>query len=170
MKQECPYNYIYRDQLLNHNGLMEVPDYKMTTSGTYKSLNPKTRHAVSGQILEFDRPSTTGSIPLCNIYNSPELDNYTPYNVNNGQISYYIDDSIKDAFYSPIYQIPSNTKKINYVDPMSSNKPHYALIHKNRDVYNYSCLSSINDSSFFRENLIASQQAKYNQTRITPFY
>ena len=122
MKQECPYNYIYRDQLLNHNGLMEVPDYKMTTSGTYKSLNPKTRHAVSGQILEFDRPSTTGSIPLCNIYNSPELDNYTPYNVNNGQISYYIDDSIKDAFYSPIYQIPSNTKKINYVDPMSSNK------------------------------------------------
>lgn len=170
MKQQyCSYNHVYRDQVLNHNGLTEVPDYKVTSDG-YESLNPKTYDPIRAIRLKLDRPSTTGSVPLCDIYKAPHLDNYTPFNVNNGQITYYIDNSIKDAFYDPVYQMPSSTVKINYIDPMGTTKPHYALVHKNTDVYNYTPLSSLNDSSFFRENLIASQQAKYNQTRITPFY
>ena len=57
-----------------------------------------------------------------------------------------------------------------YRDPMTSYKPHYILVNSNQSVDNYSPLTSINDTSFHRENLIASQQAKFNQTRITPFY
>jgi len=170
MKQYCSYNYNYRDQVLNHNGLTEVPDFKKDKDGSIISLNPKTYNSIRAMRMNLDRPSTTGSVPLCDIYTSPNLDNYTPFNVNNGQITYYIDNSIKDAFYDPVYQIPSYTKKIEYIDPMGTVKPHYSLIHKNSDIYNYSPLSFINDSSFFRENIIASQQAKYNQTRITPFY
>ncbi|NBP58943.1 hypothetical protein EBU71_20835, partial [bacterium] len=158
------------DQLLNHNGLTEVQDYRVDEEGGFVSMNPKTMDAPRAIRMKLDRPSTTGSIPLCSIYTDPNLDNYTAHNVNNGQIIYFIDNSVKDPFYRPIYDIPFETQKIAYTDPMNSEKPHYALIHQNDKVFNYSPLSSINDSTFHRENLIASQQAKYNQTRITPFY
>lgn len=157
-------------KILNKTGLNAVEDYEITSRGTYKYLNPKAKNYVTGQVMEFSRPSTTGSLSMYDIYRDPKLDNYVQHNVNNGQITYYIDNSIKDAFYSPIYQIPNETVKIDYKDPMDSVKPHYALIHKNEDIFDYSCLSFINDTAFHRENLIASQQAKSNQSRITPFF
>ena len=166
----CKYSLPFKDQILNHNGLTEVPDYRIDNEGSFVSMNPKTMEAARAIRMKLDRPSTTGSVPLCNIYTDPNLDNYTPHNVNNGQITYYIDNSIKDPFYRPVYDIPSKTIAYEYTDPMTSEKPHYILTHRNEDVFNYARLSSLNDSSFHRENLIASQQAKYNQTRITPFY
>ena len=167
----CKYTLPFKDQLLNHNGLTEVPDYRIDPKdGSVISMNPKTFDAPRAIRMRLDRPSTTGSVPLCNIYNAPHLDNYTPYNVNNGQITYYIDNSIKDAFYRPVYSMPFQTASYQYVDPMTSEKPHYVFIQQNKDIDCFSPLSSINDSSFHRENLIAAQQAKYNQTRITPFY
>lgn len=166
----CKYSYPFRDQMLNHNGLTEVPDYYVNQNGEVVSLNPKTFDAPRAIRTKLDRPSTTGSVPLCDIYTAPHLENYKPFNVNNGQITYYIDNSIKDPYYKPVYDIPSTTVRYNYTDPMTSEKPHYILVNSNQAVFDYSCLSSINDSAFHRENLIASQQAKYNQTRITPFY
>lgn len=166
----CKYSLPFRDQVLNHNGLTEVPDYKVDDEGGFVSMNPKTMDAPRAIRMKLDRPSTTGSVPACRVYDYPHADNYTPHNVNNGQITYYIDNSIKDAFYQPVYDIPFKTIAYAYTDPMNSEKPHYALVQKNEDVFNYSPLSWINDSAFHRENLIASQQAKNNQTRITPFY
>lgn len=160
----------FQDQVLNHNGLTMVQDFEPNPDGTVTSYNPKVFDAARAIRPAMDRPSTTGSVPLCKVYTDPNLDNYTPFNVNNGQITYYIDNSIKDAFYQPVYDIPFSTVGYMYVDPMSSVKPHYNLINSNASVFNFSNLSSINDSAFHRENLIASQQAKYNQTRITPFY
>lgn len=166
----CRFKYPYRDITLNHNGLTEVPDYYVDEFGNYVSKNPKTLDVRRYIRTKLDRPSTSGSLPLCKIYTSPLLDNYTSFNVNNGQITYYIDDSIKNPHYDPIYQIRHTSKRIDYIDPMTSYKPHYNLVQKNNDIYNFSPLSSINDSTFHRENLIASQQAKYDQTRITPFF
>ena len=166
----CKYSLPFRSQVLNHNGLIEVQDYKLDAEGNVQSYNPKLRDVVRDIHTKLDRPSTTGSLPLCRIYDSPLLDNYTPYNVNNGQITYYVDNSIKDAFYRPVYELPGHTVPYPYTDPMTSEKPHYSLVHTNQDVFNFSRLSSLNDSTFHRENLIASQQAKYNQTRITPFF
>jgi hypothetical protein len=166
----CKYSLPFKDQLLNHNGLTEVPDYVVDSEGSFVSMNPKTMDPIRNIRTKLDRPSTTGSVPLCRVYDSPHLDNYTPHNVNNGQITYFIDRSIKDAFYDPVYQIPYQTYRYAYTDPMGSEKPHYALVHRNADVFQYTRLSSMNDASFHRENLTASQQAKFNQTRITPFY
>lgn len=166
----CKYSNPFRDQLLNHNGLTEVPDYVYDEEGNVHSYNPKLRDPVRNIWTKLDRPSTSGTLPLCRIYSSPLLDNYTPHNVNNGQITYYIDNSVKDAYYAPVYDLPRQTLRHAYTDPMTSEKPHYNLVHRTRDVLTYSPLSSINDSTFHRENLIASQQAKFNQTRITPFY
>lgn len=162
---------MYGYQILNKNGLTEVRDFEIDPyNSTTISYNPKLFDSPRAIRAHMDRPSRTGSVPLCDIYTSPILDGYTPYNVNNGQITYYIDHSIKNAFYKPVYDIPFKTLKYNYVDPMGSVKPHYALVNQQKDIDNYSPLSSIRDSSLFRENLIASQQAKINQQRITPFY
>jgi hypothetical protein len=166
----CKYSLPFKDQLLNHNGLTEVPDYVVNAEGNFESLNPKLRDPVRWIQTALDRPSTTGSVPLCRIYDAPHLDGYVPHSVNNGQITYYIDHSMKGAFAGPAYQLPSETLAYAYTDPMGSEKPHYSLVHQNADVFGYTRLSALNDSSFHRENLIASQQAKYNQTRITPFY
>jgi hypothetical protein len=166
----CKYSLPFRDQILNHNGLTEVPDYKFDAEGNVISFNPRLKDPVRNIRTRLDRPSMTGSLPLSRIYDAPILDNYTPHNVNNGQITYYIDNSIKDPYYRPVYDLPSMTVSYAYTDPMTSEKPHYSLVHPNQSIYGYSPLSSINDSTFHRENLIASQQAKYNQTRITPFY
>lgn len=166
----CKYSLPFKDQILNHNGLVEVQDYVLDAEGNVQSFNPKLRDVVRNIDTKLDRPSTTGSLPMCRIYDAPVLDNYTPYNVNNGQITYFIDNSIKDAFYRPVIEMGSQTIPYAYTDPMTSEKPHYSLVHTNQDVFGYARLSSINDSTFHRENLIASQQAKYNQTRITPFF
>lgn len=128
-------------QILNHNGLTPVNDYIKTQD-----------------------------VPLSKIYTYDNQESYTPNNVNNGQITYYIDNEIKDPYYKPVYNIPFQTIAYNYVDPMTSIKPHYVLVNNSIDIANFSPLTSISDTSFHRENLIASQQAKFNQTRITPFY
>ena len=156
-------------QILNHNGLTPVNDYIKTQDG-YVSYNPKNYNYVRAMRLPLDRPSTTGSVPLSKIYTYDNQESYTPNNVNNGQITYYIDNEIKDPYYKPVYNIPFQTIAYNYVDPMTSIKPHYVLVNNSIDIANFSPLTSISDTSFHRENLIASQQAKFNQTRITPFY
>lgn len=166
-KQHC--EYPYQDQILNVNGLREVPDFIENKNGTITSYNPKLYDTTRAIRMTLDRASTTGSVPLKDIYNTG-IEYEDQYCVNNGQITYYIDNEIKDAFYKPIYDIPFKTIPYMYRDPMTSYKPHYILVNSNQSVDNYSPLTSINDTSFHRENLIASQQAKFNQTRITPFY
>ena len=166
----CKHPYPGRTQLLNHNGLTEVPDYSINSEGAFVSLNPKTLEPVRGIRMPLDRPSTSGFVPLSDIYTSPNLNSYTTFNVNNGQISYYINDELKHPFYNPVFSVSKKTRRRAYTDPMSSEKPEYALIHSHQQVQNFSGLSFLNDSSFHRENLMAAQQAKFNQTRITPFF
>jgi hypothetical protein len=155
--------------ILNHNGLTPVNDYIETSNG-FVSYNPKNYNYVRAMRMPLDRPSTTGSVPLSKVYTYENQENYTPFNVNNGQITYYIDNEIKDPYYKPIYDIPFKTISYNYVDPMTSVKPHYVLVNNSVDIANFAPLTFLSDTAFHRENLIASQQAKFNQTRITPFY
>lgn len=158
-------------RLLNKTGLQPVNDYVIDKdTNEFIDYNPKSYDVRRGIRTPIDRPSTTGSVNPSDIYTLKYLDNYTPFNVNNGQIQYYIDRSIKDAFYEPIYDIPNYTIRYDYIDPMGSYKPHYNLIQKQCDIDSYSPLSFIQDTSFFRENLMAAQQAINNQQRITPFY
>lgn len=155
---------------LTETTLTIVPDFIVEKDGTYKSLNPKTKRGVDGARVILDRPSTTGSVPENQIYRNPLLNRYTPYNMNKGELQYYIDNSIKDAYYKPVYDIPSSTINVPYIDPMSSFKPHYILCFKQKDIDNYSPYSFIRDTTYYRENITASQQAKYNAQRITPFF
>jgi hypothetical protein len=157
-------------QRLTELTLTTVPDFIPNPDGTYTSFNPKTKRGVDGSRVILDRPSTTGSVRQRDVYTHPMLDRYTPFNMNKGQVQYYIDNTIKDAYYEPVYDIPSSTVMVPYVDPMSSFKPHYIQCMDQQILKEYSPYSFIRDTAFYRENLTASQQAKTNQERITPFF
>ena len=90
------------------------------------------------------------------------------YGFSNSDIQYYVDSDLAQPYYSPVYAMPSVSKQYDYVDPMSSWKPHYTFQVVNPE--RFSCLSWLNDSSFQREDIIAHQQAKYNQTRSEMFF
>lgn len=166
----CKYARRSKTRLLNHNGLTEMPDYVLDEEGNFVSLNPKTMEPVRGIRMALDRPSTSGFVPLADIYTNPNLANYTPFNVNNGQITYYIDQELKDPFYRPVFFMSRKVVRRPYTDPMGSEKPEYSLLHTPKQVSNFSGLSFLNDTSFHRENLMAAQQSKFNQNRITPFF
>lgn len=88
------------------------------------------------------------------------------YNRNNSQIQYYIDPAVAPPYYSPAFQLPACTRQVDYVDPMGSWKPHYPWTADRPE--EFACLSWLNDSAFQREDIMARQQAKFNQTRSEP--
>ena len=174
--------------VLNHIGLKPVRDYVPSADRSESctiSLNPKAFDARRAIGFRQDRPSETAGINETNVYTDPSLYNYRAgvpypacnvrgrginetYDINNAQIQYYVDDSIKAPYYSPVYFMPSEARLVDYVDPMDSWKPHYT--HKICTPEKYACLSWINDSGFQREDLMARQQAVHNQQRSEPFF
>jgi hypothetical protein len=180
---------------LNKLGLVPVRDYVCAPDeGCAVSLNPKGFDSPRAIGFRQDRPSETAGVTEANVYTMAQLDNYragAPYGsrssswvdfptqnrgrdinqtyaINNGQIQYYVDDSTKAPYYSPVFDMPSVAPLVDYVDPMGTWKPHYPYT-----IFcpqKYSCLSSINDSSFQREDLMARQQAVNNQRRSEPFF
>ena len=144
------------------------------------SYDPRLFSASHTQVLTFDRPPIDGRIPLEKIYTDNSLDeygkNYRSYSdINAGQITYYIDKSIQDPFFNPIYTNKVLSSGELYRDPMGSLKPHYERhllvpndpINTPRSSYN-GCLSWIEDSQEHREDLLSKQMRKNNQQRWEP--
>ena len=147
---------------------------------TYVSHDPRLLDPVRNSLLHLDRPPMTGDLALKNVY-SPDLKNYgkgyhTYLNISGGHIQYYIDDSIKDAIYEPVYDIPAEVTGLVYQDPMSNMKPQYLRKPGNTGQKmgvsqlptpgdTYGCLSFIDDTSNHREDLISRQQLKNNQQK-----
>lgn len=143
----------------------------------YISLDPRLFNSPRADYLPLDRPPMDSSMRLADIY-TDKLDSYgigfKPYDqINDGQIVYYIDTSIKDAFYKPVYTEKARETLVLYKDPMGAMKPEHnrtAL----ENMYNHSVvqsecypdtLSFIQDSQTFREDIIALQQRKNNQEK-----
>ena len=144
----------------------------------YASTDPRLISSFhNGQILTLDRPAIDGSIKLDTVYTDPTLKYYgKKYNsysdVNAGDIVYYIDRSIEDAFYEPVYSNNAFDTGTIFVDPMGSIKPQY----NRKPVYNDNVLNTkkdnfrgglswIQDSNEQREDLIALQQRTHNQSK-----
>lgn len=146
---------------------------------TFISRDPRQFNAARAEYLPIDTPPIDGDVRLKNIYNE-EYDSYgnlggfQPYaNIKDGQIMYYLDRSIADAFYHPVFSEPAEQTLNLYKDPMGAMKPEAnrkALINTENPAvtqptfYPY-CLSSIQDSQSFREDLMALQQRKHNQEK-----
>lgn len=144
---------------------------------TYVSHDPRLLDPVRNSLLKLDRPPMSGSLPLKEVY-SEKLKNYGQNSfgysdINSGQIQYYIDHSIEDAFFKPVYDIPSDVDSVLYKDPMDNMKPQYNRHHNIIDnIQNlpepgniYGCLSFIQDTSEQREQIISLQQLKNNSQK-----
>lgn len=144
---------------------------------TWLSQDPRLYDVTRNVYLYLDKPPSSGDVRLKDIYN----DKYTKYGItikpydkiDDGQIIYYTDRSIEDAFFSPVWSEPAVNQADLYKDPMGSMKPEYnrkpILNTANPTVttaenYPY-CLSFIQDTQSFREDLIALQQRKNNQSK-----
>lgn len=93
---------------------------------------------------------------------------YNSYqDINAGQITYYIDKSISDPYFNPVFYNKAGVQKMCYVDPMDRismmypRTPISSVICKTND----ECLSSMTDLSEFREELMAIQMRAQNRQR-----
>jgi hypothetical protein len=144
------------------------------------SADPRLYDAARGITMPIDRPPYDSTVLLKNINTDVSLDNYgkgyrTYSDINAGQIVYYIDKSIADPFFDPLFTIPSETYSTVYRDPMSNLKPTYYRKPDKDCLSNPTLLSNCNpcqesttwfrDSQNHREDLLARKMQKFNQTK-----
>lgn len=160
--------------------------YKVKSEGSlcacpseqYTSTDPRLISAKnSGQVLIFDRPPIGNNVLMDEV---PTLVGYgrkynTYSDVNGGQIMYYNDRSIEDPYFNPLFVSSASVDGFLYQDPMGAIKPQYSRTPLKNDNpigpirNNYQgCLSWIQDSTGFREDIMAHQMAKQNQERWAP--
>lgn len=132
--------------------------------------------AHGGQMLTLDRPPTDKTPKLSDISTDTDLNGYgqkyrTYSDIKGGNIIYYIDKSIQDPFFSPLFSAPARVYGTIYRDPMGSIKPQYYRDSLERDPINnnkdsYDCgLSWMRDSQEHRQDLLARQMYKRNQEK-----
>ena len=147
----------------------------------YRSNDPRLISASrGGDRLTLDNPPIDSEISLDKIYTDKNLNNYgksykSYSDINAGHITYYIDKSIRDPFFGPVYSNPSLTTGMLYRDPMGAFRPQYERypidtsdqINSKKCSYNGG-LSWIEDSQEHREDIISKQMRKHNEQRWEP--
>jgi hypothetical protein len=168
---------VYTDKLAEGFDKVACKTAPTCPEPSYISLDPRLYDSARATYLPLDRPPMSGQVRLKDIYNKK----YTDYGIkenqygkiNDGQITYYIDESIAPAFFEPVWAEPAQATLNLYKDPMGAMKPEHnrqMLVNNiNPTVqtpisYPY-CLSYIQDSQTQREDLMAYQQRKHNQEK-----
>src|SRR3989344_4237511 len=170
---------VYSDKFDPHFG--KVPcDTKCCPTPTYIAWDPRLYSATRADYTTLDRPPINGNVLMKDLYKK-DLDNYgqgyTPYkDIRDGQIYYYVDRSIDDAYFKPVFAEPAIETAVLYKDPMGALKPEYTrtpVVNTENptvttpEFYPY-CLSFIQDTQSFREDLMSYQMRKRNQQRWEP--
>lgn len=143
----------------------------------YISQDPRLYSVTLSEYLPLDRPPINGNVKLKNVY-SETWDGYgcgyLPYErIRDGQIEYYVDRSIEDAYFNPLYAAPSKAVGVLYKDPMDALKPEYTRMPltntENPTTYcrkkNMYGLSFMDDTQSTREDLMSYQMRKRLQER-----
>lgn len=119
----------------------------------------------------LDSPATVGwdkgmDATLSENNPSYKLGSYKNYNgMNNAQINYYVDKSISQPFYEPIYTLSSEVDKMVFVSPMDSVQPAYNKIPITSTLNSVSKDSATRDQLSFRDDLISKQQSGYLKSK-----
>lgn len=148
----------------------ETLSFCETTSGSFRSQDPRTFNSPHAMYLQLDRPpdESYGTQPQQNVNcigNENKTGYYPSYeSIYGGNISYYTDITNDEPFGGPVFQNPSQIYPTLLIDPMGSRKPYYQrvpMFKKQSALYDY---SFDQDQCEFREDLIALQQSKTNQS------
>lgn len=148
---------------------------------TYSNSDARLCNAAAGTRLQLNTPPMNSAVKLNDLYNDKTLDSYgqgyrSYADVNAGQILYYIDKSIEDVEFKPVFSKPGKVVASMYKDPMGAMKPNYDRIHENychvlQDPCNVTgdvCLSFLRDTQDHRADLISRQMRQHNEQRYEP--
>ena len=157
---------------LNKLGIETSPYFEKTKEGKFTST------VADGRLIDPLRSYNMqlGEKPAQVVYNmfkdnvsgNPALKDYgrkyTDYaSINAGQIKYYIDKDLAEPFFNPVYGMPSKSVGMAYRDPMGNVKPIYNKAYSTEEIPDG--LSSINDSTKFRDDIISRQQRVHNSQK-----
>lgn len=140
------------------------------------SYDPRQFDTKRAQWQILDRTPADGAVTTLSTYDS-RFDGYTTgyreyKDIVDGDITYYTDKSIQDPFFHPVFAEEAKVSTVLYQDPMGAIKPEYnrkAILNtcnpttEVRENYPY-CLSYIQDTQSYREDLMALQTRKHNQS------
>ena len=144
-KSTVPDNRLY-DTTRNYNMKLDIPPIQVYYDLKHDNIDGKSKYSNYGR-------------------------NYTSYeSVNGGQIQYYVDKEIAQPFFSPVYSMPSKTSAYIFTDPMGSKKPQFVKEFNNNRREHTNMLSSIEDTTKHREDIMALQQRTHNERRYDLMY
>jgi hypothetical protein len=152
---------------------------------TYINSDPRLYNAYAATWLRLDTPPMYSAQKIDTLPYNNNLykygQDYSSYaDIDGGNIMYYIDKSIEDPLFNPLFSKKSAEISTLYKDPMGNFKPEYARIPIGQGIGEYNpiinntntensttdyCLSSMRDTQYQREDILALQMRKNNQTR-----
>lgn len=160
------YNY------LNPDGIGKSPYFVKTKEGKFTSIKADSRliDVERGYNMQLNETPSQVIYDMFNdnVSGNPALNgygkNYTDYSsVTGGQIRYYIDKDLAEPFFNPVYGMKSKSVGMVYKDPMDNNVPMYNKEWPIENIENG--LSSINDTTKFRDDIISRQQRIHNSQK-----
>jgi hypothetical protein len=144
----------------------------------YGSSDPRLINQERGTTLVLDKPPLDTGISIEDIYNDPSLEEYgKKYNsyddIKSGQITYYTDKSIDNAYYTPNFVTQREVEGSLDKDPMGGIAPRYKRDPGYRDPFtrdnNFEyCLSWMEDSMAQRQDIMSRQMSRINKQRWSP--
>lgn len=141
-----------------------------TETGFYDGNDARLFNPIRNQGMVLDRMPYMVPEPSAEQLYSPDNNpigrpygNYSQ--VPLGDISYYNDKNIAQTLREPVFSTSAQVLGFNWYDPMGNYKPQYYRMPVSNEGRSAKTrgLTSIRDENEFRENLMASQQARRNQ-------
>lgn len=162
---------ISKNTLINSENGETITDDSPCIGFTYKP-DARTKDPYRGLQTILDQPSKVGfdgSVSdTFDIKNSKYGGIYKNYPaIQNGQITYYIDESISQPFFNPVYSLTSYVDKTIFVDPMGSHKMYYNKIPVTSSFNNMKVDQATKDEIFHREDITSRQQSLWNRSNWT---
>lgn len=155
------------------NSFAYIRDPSLSHKKVYISHDPRLISVThGGDVLALDAIPNDSKTDINTLNENTALDNYgknysNVYSINAGDIRYH--NNSKSNFFQPeIFSLSSVVNEFTYSDPMDAEKPQYQRklagnpnpLTKN---YNTNCLTEMQDSQVFRENILSSYAQQQNQ-------
>ena len=153
--------------------IKNAPDFqKVRDNETWTSLDPRLIDPIRGIRTQLDRPplQPDNVQPLGHIYDDSRVDRIRTGiypggypSIYGGDIQYYVDPSLAEAYGNPVYVIRSSVVPFVFQDPMGGLKPQYDRVPLFKNNTGLSEYTFDQDQMSFREDLISRQSRKMNQ-------
>jgi hypothetical protein len=165
--------------VLNPDAKMRDPTFRKVQNDKYISTDSRLISGTRMIQVPLNKPPYESNVTPETMYvanpTKPQQvgGRYASYqDINSGQIRYFVNREYEDTYFNPLFVTKATAVGTKFVDPMGSNKPEFNRVPltSNNPITNPAgeprgVLSWISDSTAHREDLLALQMRKGNQSR-----